>query len=138
MRAARRVVNLLDCSPRRTPECLGAIVLAIAVLASACGGAPADGDAANAEDDALAAGDTSELVVPLDYLQGEWCNSDGEAWVFDGETARFGESHDELIGEVPVALALGAGSERLLISQSDDEFVVDLQSRELTFTRGRC
>ena len=82
--------------------------------------------------------DPTELVVPLDYLQGEWCNSDGEAWVFEGETARFGESHDELFGELPVALALAAGSERVLISQSDDRFVVDLQTRELTFTRGRC
>ena len=36
--------------------------------------------------DELPAGDPSDLVVPLDYLQGEWCNTDGEAWVFDGET----------------------------------------------------
>ena len=35
-------------------------------------------------------------------------------------------------------LALAGGSERVLISQSDDEFVLDLQTREVTFTRGRC
>ena len=146
----------MDRSPGRTREGLGVIVLALAVFVGACGGDDAatdDGAPAGsadvtsaqetetedgADDGTVNGGDSSELVVPLDYLQGEWCNSDGEAWVFEGEIARFGENHDELIGELPVALALAAGSERLLISQSDDEFVVDLQSRELTFTRGRC
>lgn len=93
---------------------------------------------AAADGDDLPAGDPSGLVVPLDYLQGEWCNTDGEAWVFEGETARFGETHDALVGELPVTLALAAGSERVMVSQSDDEFVLDLQVREVTFTRGRC
>ncbi len=131
------------------------IVLIFAVGLAACsddGGsapaAPADTSAtsdqsatsteAPSDNNVPAVGDNSDLVVPLDYLQGEWCNSDGEAWVFEGETARFGESHDNLFGELPVTAALAAGSERVLVSQVDDEFVLDLQTRQVTFTRGRC
>ena len=133
---------LTDSRLRRTV----AIGLALALSVSACGSdddvsspEPSDQTATSAgspADDGLA--DNSDLVVPLDFLQGEWCSSDGEAWLFEGETARFGENHDELIGALPVADALAAGSQRVLISQSDDEFVLDLQTREVTFTRGRC
>ena len=124
------------------------IVVALALGLAACSD---DGDSDSAapsdQSDSSSAGpvdgdsmseDTNGLVVPLDYLQGEWCNSDGEAWVIDGQTARFGETHDELFGELPVAAALAAGSERSLVSQTNDEFVLDLQTREVTFTRGRC
>ena len=125
------------------------LMLALALSLTACSGG--DGDASPAQpseqsaatggepaDDALPVGDDSDLVVPLEYLQGEWCNTDGEAWLFEGDTARFGENHDELFGELPVAVALSAGPERVVISQSDNEFVLDLQTREVTFTRGRC
>ena len=106
-----------------------ALVVSAAVVLGACGGdddgasddpdVSSDASGATTDGDELPAGDPSDLVVPLDYLQGEWCNTDGEAWVFDGETARFGESHDALVGELPVSLALAAGSERVLISQTD-------------------
>lgn len=141
-------VQGMRCSTFHRPGRPVTIALALTMLLTACsGGDDASSDDASpqpevsvidAADDTLPAGDVSDLVVPLDYLQGEWCNSDGEAWVFEGETARFGENHDELLGELPVGVALAAGSERVLILQSDDEFVVDLQTRELTFTRGRC
>ena len=131
-----------------------ALVASFALVLGACGGdddtegtsateddsatVPAEPSDTSGDDGGLAAGDSSDLVVPLDYLQGEWCNTDGEAWLFEGETARFGETHDALVGELPVTLALAAGSERVLVSQTADEFVLDLQIREVTFTRGRC
>ena len=113
------------------------VVLVIALAFAACsddlGSAPTE-----APVDPPPSGDDSDLVVPLDYLQGEWCNSDGEAWLFEGDTARFGESHEDLVGQMPIAGLMAAGSQRVLVSQTDDEFVLDLDSRQLTFTRGGC
>ena len=140
------MLRMIDHGRRRT----GALALVATMCLVACSSdddgssdeAPAqpevsDDGAGDDGDDAVPAGDTSGLVVPLEYLQGEWCNSDGEAWVIEGETARFGENHDELVGELPVAGAF-AGGPGILISQSDDEFVIDVRTREVTFTRGRC
>ncbi|MEZ5166672.1 MAG: hypothetical protein R2695_09320 [Acidimicrobiales bacterium] len=112
--------------PRRW---LGVTIVAFALVVAGCGGDDGDsssggsvesnttaGETDGSSDqpdtttgdegeNAFSVGDDSDLIVPLDYLQGEWCNSDGEAWVVEGETARFGASHDELSGEVPVSVA---------------------------------
>lgn len=83
--------------------------------------------------------DESDLLVPLDYLQGEWCDSDGLAWSIEDTTARFGESLDGPVGEVPVILVFHVGPEIDLVSQTDDQFVVDDGIGDpSTFTRGRC
>ena len=137
---------MLRLPVHRLPQ-MGALTLVAVVSLVACSSdddsssddasAPAEVSDDGSAGDALPAGDTSGLVAPLDYLQGEWCTSDGEAWVIEGETARFGENHDELIGELPVAGAF-VGGPGVLVSQSADQFVINVAGGELTFTRGRC
>ena len=73
------------------------IVVALALVLAACSDDGASGPAepsdqsdtssAGPVDDASQSEDNSGLVLPLDYLQGEWCNTDGEAWAIEGPPA---------------------------------------------------
>lgn len=78
----------------------------------------------------------ADLVVPRDYLQGEWCDSDGESWVIEGDTAlrtdASGGSLEISIGRVFVD-RVGE-----LRSQTDDAFTFGAGDEERTFTRGSC
>ena len=82
------------------------------------------------------AGD-ADLLVPRDYLQGEWCDSDNQTWTIDGDTARL-EDASGGVAELPVDLAFIDGPEERLVSQTDDEFVVESAGDEITFRRGAC
>ncbi len=79
----------------------------------------------------------SDLIVPRDYLQGMWCDSDGENWTIEGETARL-ETQDGGVGEFPLGILFLDTVDVDLISQSDDEFVFGAAGEEVTFTRGAC
>jgi len=78
-----------------------------------------------------------DLVVPLDYLQGEWCDSDGQDWSIDGRIAQF-EDGAGGAGEVPIDLVFIDDVENELVSQTDDGFVAILAGDEITFVRGSC
>ena len=92
------------------------------------------------EDADGSAGDVSpgsgNLLVPLDYLQGVWCDSDGTTWTIDGETAQLDDEAGGT-GQLPVGV-LFVDVPGGLVSQSDDEFVFDSRGEEVTFTRGPC
>lgn len=77
------------------------------------------------------------LLVPRDYLQGEWCDTDGQTWTIDGDTARL-EDGSGGAGELPVDLAFIKRPGDTLVSQTDDSFVVESDGAETTFQRGRC
>jgi hypothetical protein len=131
-----------------------AVVLAFAV--GACGGdddgaepAPSE-TASNA--DSTGSGDTpvddgggiegspadDDLLVPREYLQGEWCDSDGQSWFIEGDTARLEDSGSGGTAELPLDLVFIDGLDVELVSQTDDEFVFGSAEDEVTFTRGRC
>lgn len=81
--------------------------------------------------------DDSDLVVPRDYLQGEWCSSDGQTLTITGDMVRM-EDQSGGVGEFPVDLAFVDGPGTVLVSQTDVEFVVEFEGAETTFSRGRC
>ena len=128
-----------------------ALAVAGGLVLGACGGD--DDDPAAAEpvsDDGGSADESSgdgpeiagsvgddDLLVPRDYLQGVWCDSDGQTWTIDGDTARFGDGAGG-VGELPVDILFLDGLDESLVSQTDDEFVVAFSGDEVTFTRGGC
>jgi hypothetical protein len=130
-------------------------VLALGVVAMvlvACGGDDGDASPTSAvvRSDTSGSGDGSgegfeiagsagddDLLVPRDYLQGEWCDSDGQTWTIDGDTVRL-EDASGGAGDFPVDIAFIDGPEETLISQTDDEFVVEYAGDEITFSRGSC
>ncbi len=75
--------------------------------------------------------------MPRDYLQGEWCDSDGQTWVIEGGIVSFDDTTGS-VGELPVDLVFIDNLDVDLISQSDDEFVIGGAGDETTFTRGGC
>ncbi len=108
---------------------------------------PADADAAQDQasddpgsDDGIGdlAGSVSDdlLLVPRAYLQGEWCDSDGNTWSIDGDIVRGGEGGGS--AELPIDLVFINTPDRTLVAQTDDEFVVADRGDETTFTRGGC
>lgn len=130
---------------------LGALVLIVA----ACAGD--DDDAGSAPTDAASDADATgtgtaapegpeiegavgddDLLVPRQYLQGEWCDSDGNSWSIEGDTARFVESGGGGTAELPVDLAFIDSPDVSLVSQTDDQFVVGSGGDEVTFARGSC
>ena len=126
-------------------------VAVIGLAVASCGGDDADtsptsavANEADAGDSGGSAGldiagsvDDSLLLVPRDYLQGEWCASDGETWTIEGDTARFEDTAGG-VAELPVDLAFIDNLDVELVSQSDDEFVIAGFGSETTFTRGAC
>lgn len=97
---------------------------------------PSDEPADDGPEIAGSVGD-ADLLVSRDYLQGEWCDSDGQTWTIDGDTARL-EDASGGVGELPVDLVFIDGPEETLVSQTDDEFVVIIAGDEVTFSRGSC
>ncbi len=79
----------------------------------------------------------ADLLVPRSYLQGEWCDSDGQTWTIDGDTARL-EDASGGTGEFPLDIVFIDGPEETLVSQTDDEFVVESAGDEISFSRGSC
>ncbi len=125
---------------------LAVAVVAVAVVA--CGGDDGDtspastvageaGSGANGELDVAGSVDDTNLLVPRDYLQGEWCDSDGQTWSIEGDIARV-EDTSGGVGEVPVDLAFIDSLDIELLSRSDNEFVLGGSGEETTFTRGGC
>ena len=121
---------------------------AVALVLVACGGGadteanPAPSPATAATDDASGGLDIagsvgdSDLLVPRDYLQGEWCSSDGQSVTVNGDTVQLEEGGGVM--EAPVDLMFLDGPGGGLVSQTDDEFVVESGGVETTFTRGSC
>ena len=127
------------------------VVLALAgvLLLGACGGGDDDdptADGTGTSGPTEAAGgleiagalDDDDLLVPRAYLQGEWCDSDGQRWSIEGDTARFEDPSSGGTGEFPVDLAFVDNPDNTLVSQSGHEFVVASGGSETTFTRGAC
>ncbi len=121
---------------------------AVALMLAACGGGdgadtPADGvtnhgsTESSAGLDIAGSVDDADLFVSRDYLQGEWCNSDGQTLTITGDTIRM-EDQSGGVGEFPVDLVFVDGPGAALVSQTDDEFVIESEGAETTFTRGRC
>ena len=81
--------------------------------------------------------DDSDLIVPRDYLQGVWCDSDGEMWTIEGDIAELDDGAGGT-GSFPLDVLFLDGPEEVLVSQSDDEFTIDFGDQQITFTRGSC
>lgn len=120
------------------------IALGFATIALvACGGdgdsSPTSAVADQAGEGPAIAGSVGDdlLLVPRDYLQGVWCDSDGQTWTIEGDTARFDDGSGG-VGEFPVDLAFIARQEDSLVSQTDDEFVIRTAFDEVTYQRGNC
>ena len=77
------------------------------------------------------------LLVPRAYLQGQWCDSDGQSWTIDGDTARI-EDTSGGVAVLPIDLAFIDNLDVDLISQTDNEFVIGSMGNQTTFTRGSC
>lgn len=97
--------------------------------------AGADGDTGDQTDLADITDDV-DLILPRDYLEGAWCNSDGETWVFDESTVRIDDGAGGS-AEFPLATLLAEGSGIEVVSQADDNFVLAVPD-EITYTRGSC
>ena len=78
----------------------------------------------------------SNLLVPLDYLQGTWCDNEGTTWTIDGETAQLDDGAGGT-GQMPINV-LFLDVPGALVAQSDNEFVFNSGGDEVTFTRGSC
>ena len=136
---------------RRWRSRLGAAALVVCtLLGAACSGddgandsdEPADaategdaGDTTDTTDLADITGDV-DLILPRDYLEGEWCTSDGETWVFDDSTVRIDDGAGGS-AEFPLATLLADGSGIEVVSQADDNFVLAIPG-EVTYSRGSC
>lgn len=132
-----------------------ALVIAGALALGACGGAEPASDSNSAADTGSSADtvssdaptgngpdvegsvDDDDLLVPRDYLQGVWCDSDGSTWTIDGDTAQFEDTSGGK-GEFPVDLVFVDNLDGGLISQTDAEFVIGNADDQMTFTRGSC
>ncbi|MEZ4501719.1 MAG: hypothetical protein R3C39_03770 [Dehalococcoidia bacterium] len=125
-----------------------ALALVGLLFLGACGGDDAESDASEEDSTSTAASATpadsisgsasdSDLVVPRDYLQGEWCDSEGQSWTIEGDTARF-EDGSGGVGEFPVDIVFIKGIGVDLIAQTDSEFTFGGGGDEVTFTRGGC
>lgn len=126
-------------------------MLAIALVVGACGSdddePTADGSVTSDQDpsgdssddgaDIAGSADDADLLVPRDYLQGAWCDSDGQSWTIEGDAARFVDASGGT-AEFPVDIVFIDGPDESLVSQSDDEFVIMSLGEEITFSRGAC
>jgi hypothetical protein len=123
---------------------LGSMMMAALALA-ACGGDATDsggrGDApTEAASTATASVESGGSGAPSDfpagYLEGEWCDSQGLVWKFEGRGYVAGTA------SAPRALSGGIaqlfGSEMEVVSVGDDEWVGDQLGERVTFTRGPC
>ena len=95
-----------------------------------------DASDVSGDDAAVDAGGGGGLIVPLDYLQGEWCDHEGTTWSIDGETAQLDDGSGG-VGEMPINV-LFVDVPGALISQDADSFVFMSGPDEVTFTRGAC
>jgi hypothetical protein len=98
---------------------------------------PTGADASDLGDDLGELAADADLVVPRDYLQGEWCDSDGQSWVIEGDNARWKDATGGS-AEVPIGIVFGDGVGIELRSQTDDAFTFGAGGDEVTFTRGSC
>lgn len=127
-----------------------AVVAALALSITACGGdddtvePAADAEAGSSADDGSDAGgdiagslDDGDLVVPRDYLQGDWCDGEGQDWSITGDIATLTDASGGT-GEFPLEILFATGVGVELISQSDDRFVFGGGGDEVTFVRGAC
>lgn len=99
-----------------------------------------DGDSSSddsGEDDDLAGalGD-SELFVSREYLQGEWCDDEGNSYSIDGDIAVI-EDGSGGVAEFPIDL-LFIRLPGIDVDQSDNEFSLSDGESSQTFTRGSC
>lgn len=78
-----------------------------------------------------------DLVVPRAYLQGEWCDSEGDNWSIEGDTATLDDGSGGT-AEFPIGILFIDGVDVDLISQTDDQFVFGSEFEQVTFTRGSC
>lgn len=126
---------------------MGAALVVFTLLGAAC----SSDDGANNSDEAPdvgsdgGAGDQTDLaditedvdlILPREYLVGEWCNSDGETWVFDESTVRIDDGAGGS-AEFPLATLLAESSGIEVVSQADDNFVLAVPD-DITYTRGSC
>ena len=145
--------------PTRTSAFRGlAIAVAFGFALGACGdddgAAPASGDSpgdvtddtggdttgdTTPDDDTGIEGSASDgdLLVPRDYLQGEWCDSEGDNWSIEGDTATLDDGSGGT-AEFPIDILFIDGADVDLISQTDDQFVFGSEFEQVTFTRGNC
>ena len=128
-----------------------AVFVVAALLLGACGGddddpsdtpAPASDDSGSDgsdDDGSQIEGTVADdlLIVPRDYLQGEWCDSDGSSWTIEGDVALLQDGSDG-VGEFPVDILFINSPDVELISQTADEFTFASRVEEVTFTRGGC
>jgi len=131
---------------RNVPLLWVALVLVGALVLGACGGDEPAADATvgttSAEGTTDGPGversvDDGDLLVARDYLQGEWCDNDGQTWSIDGDTAKV-ENATGAAAELPVDLVFFDDVESELVSQTDTEFTIVSAGDEITFTRGGC
>jgi hypothetical protein len=134
------VARLHDVKALKHTRFLLVVVAAAVLVLGACGDddEPASNESVpDVVDDQGPAIDEVDLVVPREYLQGEWCDSDGQGWSIEGSTARFDDGAGGA-GEIPIDLLFIDDVENELVSQTDDEFVAILAGDEITFVRGSC
>lgn len=118
-----------------------AFVLAGGLLLAACGGDDADasppGNTGDGSPQIEGSVSDDDLLVPRAYLQGEWCDSDGDMWTIEGDTAKL-EDGSGGMAELPVDLVFIDDLDADLVSQTDNEFVISSGGDEISFTRGSC
>ena len=77
------------------------------------------------------------LVASRDYLQGQWCLSDGNTYTVEGDTVRI-LTVQGIEATAPIEAPFSVTANQRMVSQSDDQFVMVLGDEEITFTRGSC
>ena len=114
------------------------VFLALAVLAAGCGGDSDDADADGTTTTTVVTPE-GELTAALEveYLQGIWCDTNGVTWEFVDEMAYTGEDPNDLMGPLPIVNYFAQGSVEVTILR-DDEFVVESNGEDVTFTKGEC
>ncbi len=140
---------------RSGPSSWVVFAIALGLMVGACGGdddpgpavseAATEGDSTVSDDPApddggeIAGSVTDDdLLMPRQYLQGEWCDSIGNSWIIEGDIARFEESASGGVGEFPVDVLFIDNPDSSLVSQTDDEFVIETRGEEVTYVRGSC
>lgn len=132
---------------RRSMSVLFAVVIVMSM--SACGGE--DGGEEGQPDTSDVAGASNEETTALSgsgdagsgtyfggalddpYLAGEWCDSQGLTWVFEGSEATVGSG----AGGNPTDRYFSEPGASF-VSKDDDSFVIAQLGEEVEFTRGPC
>lgn len=114
-----------------------ALLVAMSLAMAACGGGDGQADSGvtavpeptSAEDSG--GGGTSSLSAT--YLDGEWCSSEGIGYSVDGESVKVDFGNSVLDSSIQQTFG-----NKTVVSQGDDQFVIEEAGEEVTFTRGTC